>query len=121
MAEASARRVIATGPRRGCGVVRVRGLTAEVDAFVTGRLCAQVEGYNQSVRRDTVVLVAAGDGKREDEPAGPQTPPSRLKLHLLGPRPLPTENCGQISLDVSESKTLNALLSPSTHTSNLSI
>ena len=46
MAEASARGVIATGPRRGCRVVRVRGPTAEVDAFVMDRLCAQVEGYN---------------------------------------------------------------------------
>jgi hypothetical protein len=46
MAEASARGVIATGPRRGCRVLRVRGLAADVDAFVMGRLCAQVEGYN---------------------------------------------------------------------------
>jgi hypothetical protein len=27
-------------------VLRVRGLAADVDAFVMGRLCAQVEGYN---------------------------------------------------------------------------
>jgi len=46
MAEASAQGVLATGPRRGCRVVRVRGPTANVDAFVMGRLCAQVEGYN---------------------------------------------------------------------------
>jgi hypothetical protein len=46
LAEASARGVIATGPRRGCRVLRVRGVAAEVDAFVMGRLCAQVEGYN---------------------------------------------------------------------------
>jgi hypothetical protein len=46
MAEASARGVVATGPRRGCRIVRVRGPTADVDAFVMGRLCAQVEGYN---------------------------------------------------------------------------
>jgi hypothetical protein len=46
LAEASARGVIATGPRRGCRVLRVRGVAADVDAFVMGRLCAQVEGYN---------------------------------------------------------------------------
>jgi Putative transposase/Transposase zinc-binding domain len=46
MADASARGVVATGPRRGCRIVRVRGPTANVDAFVMGRLCAQVEGYN---------------------------------------------------------------------------
>ena len=45
LAEASAGGVIATGPRRGCRVGRVRGVTADVDAFVMGRLCAQVEGY----------------------------------------------------------------------------
>jgi len=44
--EASARGVVATGPRRGCRIVRVRGMTADVDAFLMGRLCAQVEGYN---------------------------------------------------------------------------
>jgi hypothetical protein len=38
--------VVATGPRRGCRLVRVRGPTADVDAVVVGRLCAQVEGYN---------------------------------------------------------------------------
>ena len=46
LAEASARGVIATGPRRGGRVLRVRGVAAEVGAFVLGRLCAQVEGYN---------------------------------------------------------------------------
>jgi hypothetical protein len=46
LAEASARGVIATGPRRGCRVLRVRGARADVDALVMGRLCAQVEGYN---------------------------------------------------------------------------
>jgi hypothetical protein len=46
MAAASARGVVATGPRPGCRIVRVRGPTADVDAFVMGRLCAQVEGYN---------------------------------------------------------------------------
>jgi hypothetical protein len=46
LADASARGVVATGPRRGCRVVRVRGPTADIDAFVMGRLCAQVEGYN---------------------------------------------------------------------------
>jgi hypothetical protein len=46
LTEASARGVIATGPRRGCRVVRVRGAAADTDAFLMGRLCAQVEGYN---------------------------------------------------------------------------
>jgi hypothetical protein len=44
LAETSARGVIATGPRRGCRVLRVRGARADVDAFVMGRLCAEVEG-----------------------------------------------------------------------------
>ena len=46
MTAASAQGVIATGPRRGCRVVRVRGVAADTDAFLMGRLCAQVEGYN---------------------------------------------------------------------------
>jgi hypothetical protein len=46
LAESSSRGVIATGPRRGGRVLRVRGAAAEVDAFVLGRVCAQVEGYN---------------------------------------------------------------------------
>jgi hypothetical protein len=46
LAESSSRGVIATGPRRGCRVLRVRGATAEVEALVLGRLCAQVEGFN---------------------------------------------------------------------------
>jgi len=46
LVEASASGVIATGPRRGCRIVRVRGVVDDVDAFVMGRLCAQVEGYN---------------------------------------------------------------------------
>jgi hypothetical protein len=46
MADASARGVVATGPRRGCRIIRVRGPSADVDAVVMGRLCAQVEGYN---------------------------------------------------------------------------
>jgi hypothetical protein len=46
LTEASARGVIATGPRRGCRVVRVRGVAADTDAFLMGRLCAQVQGYN---------------------------------------------------------------------------
>ena len=45
-AEASAAGVVATGPRRGCRVVRVRGPAADVDAVLLGKLCAQVEGYN---------------------------------------------------------------------------
>ena len=49
MAEASVRGVVATGPRRGCRIVRVRGPTADVDALLMGRLCAQVEGYNVQV------------------------------------------------------------------------
>jgi hypothetical protein len=36
----------ATGLRRGRRVVRVRGAPASVDAFLLGRLCAEVEGFN---------------------------------------------------------------------------
>src|SRR3954471_17992638 len=46
VAEASGRGVVATGPRRGRRIVRIRGPPADVDAFVMGRLCAQVEGFN---------------------------------------------------------------------------
>jgi len=46
LAQASARGVVATGPRRGCPIVRVRSARAEVEVFVMGRLCAQVDGYN---------------------------------------------------------------------------
>jgi hypothetical protein len=46
VAEASARGVVATGPRRGRRIIRIRGAPADVDAFVMGRLCAQVEGFN---------------------------------------------------------------------------
>jgi len=46
MAEASAKGVVATGPRRGCRIVRIRGAPANVNVFVMGRLCAQIEGYN---------------------------------------------------------------------------
>jgi hypothetical protein len=46
LAEASSRGIVATGPRRGRRVIRVRGPTSDVDAFVMGRLCAQVEGFN---------------------------------------------------------------------------
>jgi len=46
IADASARGTAATGACRGCRVVRVCGPAADVDAFVVGRLCAQVESYN---------------------------------------------------------------------------
>ena len=46
VAEAAARGVVATGPRRGRRIIRIRGAPADMDAFVMGRLCAQVEGYN---------------------------------------------------------------------------
>jgi hypothetical protein len=46
VAEASAAGVVATGPRRGCRIVRVRGPVADVDGLLLGKLCAQVEGYN---------------------------------------------------------------------------
>ena len=38
--------LVATGPRRGRRIVRVRGAPADLDAFVMGRLCAEVEGFN---------------------------------------------------------------------------
>jgi hypothetical protein len=46
LAGASAGGVIATGPRRGRYLIRVRGARADVDAVVTGRLCADVAGFN---------------------------------------------------------------------------
>jgi hypothetical protein len=46
LAGASAGGVVATGPRRGQSVIRIRGACAGVDAFVTGRLCAEVAGFN---------------------------------------------------------------------------
>jgi hypothetical protein len=46
MAEASVGGVVATGPRRGRRIIRVRGAAADVDAFVMGRLCVEVEGFN---------------------------------------------------------------------------
>jgi hypothetical protein len=46
MAEASVGGVVATGPRRGRRIVRVRGAPADLDAFVMGRLCAEVEGFS---------------------------------------------------------------------------
>jgi len=46
VAESPVRGVVATGPRRGCRIIRIRGAPADVDAFLTGKLCAQVEGYN---------------------------------------------------------------------------
>ena len=46
MAEASVTGTVATGPRRGCRIVRVKGMRSDVDAFVLGRLCAEVAGYN---------------------------------------------------------------------------
>ena len=46
MAEASVGGVVPTGPRRGRRIVRVLGAPAGLDAFVMGRLCAEVEGFN---------------------------------------------------------------------------
>ena len=46
LAGASAGGVVATGPRRGRYVIRVRGSPADVDAVVNGRLCAEVGGFN---------------------------------------------------------------------------
>jgi hypothetical protein len=46
ISEASVGGVVATGPRRGRHIVRVRGADADLDAFVMGRLCAEVEGFN---------------------------------------------------------------------------
>ena len=58
LSEASAQGVVATGPRRGRRVVRVRGVAADTDAFLMGRLCAQVEGYNLHA----ATRIAANDG-----------------------------------------------------------
>jgi putative transposase len=45
-ADASAWGVVATGPRRGRRIIRIGGAPADVDAFVMGKLCAQVDGFN---------------------------------------------------------------------------
>ena len=44
LAEASARGVVGTGPRKGCRVIRIRCAPADLDVFVMGKLCAQIEG-----------------------------------------------------------------------------
>jgi hypothetical protein len=46
LAAASVEGIAATGPRRGRYLVRLPGARADVDAFVTGRLCADVAGFN---------------------------------------------------------------------------
>jgi Putative transposase len=57
LAGASVEGIAATGARRGRYLVGVRGARADVDAFVTGRLCADVAGfYLQAVTR-----IAAND------------------------------------------------------------
>ena len=46
LAAASSAGANATGPRRGRQVVRVRGGPVAVEAIITGRLCADVAGFN---------------------------------------------------------------------------
>jgi hypothetical protein len=46
LAQASASGVVGTGPRKGCRIIRIRGAPADLDVFVMGKLCAQIEGYN---------------------------------------------------------------------------
>jgi hypothetical protein len=46
LAEASARGVVGTGPRKGCRIIRIRSAPVDLDVFVMGKLCAQIEGYN---------------------------------------------------------------------------
>jgi hypothetical protein len=51
MAEASVGGVVATGPRRGRRIVRVRSGAADLDAFVMGRDRASSEGPPQALLR----------------------------------------------------------------------
>jgi len=46
LANASVQGLVATGPRRGGRLVRIQGAPASTSAFVLGRRCAQVEGFN---------------------------------------------------------------------------
>ena len=86
VAEASARGVVATGPCRGRRIIRIRGAPADVDVFVMGRLCAQVEGFNlqaatsiwandrQDLERMAPLPRAPSDRHRPAVPA-PRRPP----------------------------------------------
>jgi hypothetical protein len=78
IADASSPGAVATGPRRGCRVVRVRGPRAEVDAFAMGRLCAQVEGFN--LQAATCVGVSDRQGLE------------RMARYLARP-PIATDDC----------------------------
>ena len=50
----------ATGARRGQRVVRVRGAPAAVDAFLLGRLCAEVEGSTSRPPHVSLPMIAKG-------------------------------------------------------------
>lgn len=54
MAEASARGVVGTGPRRGCRIIRIPGAPVNVDVFLMGRLCAQVPGPTSDRHPQTI-------------------------------------------------------------------
>ena len=60
VAEASARGVVATGPRQGRRIIRIRGALADVDAFVMGKPCAQVEGTTSRLPRAFAQTIARG-------------------------------------------------------------
>jgi hypothetical protein len=76
LTEASVGGVVATGPRRGRRIVRVRGAAADLDAFVMGRLCAEVEGSISRPRHaSTPAIAKPWSGWRAISP-DPRLPPT---------------------------------------------
>jgi hypothetical protein len=60
LADASVQGLVATGPRRGCRVVRLGRSGDDANASIPGRRCAEVAGFN--VHADT--SARANDRKR---------------------------------------------------------
>jgi len=46
LANASVQGLVATGPRRGCRVLRLGGTGEDAEAAITGKRCAEVAGFN---------------------------------------------------------------------------
>jgi hypothetical protein len=46
LANASLQGLVATGPRRGCGVLRLGGTGEDAEAAILGKRCAEVAGFN---------------------------------------------------------------------------
>jgi hypothetical protein len=85
--EASARGVIATDPRRGRGTIRIRGAPADIDAFVMGKLCAQIEGYN--LQAATRIRANDREGLK------------RMARYLARPRSPPPTGCRSLTTAAS--------------------